>query len=296
MYFMEPSQTSQATLELPIPRLAEGRFASIVAYTDEALFDACGVRIAFTERGGGESQAPFDSLNLGSHVGDCLEVVLANREHLLSALGFEGACLVVPTQVHGDKIISFDTTEEAEALLSCSGEHPETLECDAISVTCDNVAAQLNFADCVPVIAVAPTGDFSVIHAGWRGVDNQISAKAVEQLAHDVAERTGLSPEQVCAQTNIYIGPHIMGECFETSEEIHDEFVRKFGSACDVDARHVELSQALICQLLRTGVVRERIVSLGLCTVCNNDRFFSYRGQGGVCGRHGAFAARKPKE
>ena len=76
-----------ATLELPAPRLAEGRTASIDYYTDDALFGAIGVRIAFFERFGGASGGPYESLNLGDHVEDDLNCVLENRRRALRALG-----------------------------------------------------------------------------------------------------------------------------------------------------------------------------------------------------------------
>lgn len=290
---MEIPSTSKAALELPLPRLSEGRFASISAYIDPALFDACGVRIAFTKRHGGVSSGAYGSLNLGSHVGDDLACVLANRRLLLEALGFDGVPCVVPVQVHGREVLELTSPDQAKELLAAAEQDARLLEYDAVTVGCANLAAQLNFADCVPVIAVAPGGAFSVIHAGWRGVDNQISVRAVEGLATAVSMVLGRSTSWVLANINVYIGPHIMGECFETSAEIHDGFVRKFGEGCSVDNRHVELSRALEVQLTRAGVSDERIAKLGICTVCNNDEFFSYRGQGGVCGRHGAFACRK---
>ncbi len=276
-----------------MPRLDEGRFASISAYTDQTLFEACGVRIAFTKRHGGVSKGAYDSLNLGSHVNDELESVLKNRRILMEALDCADLPLVVPTQVHGKEVLTLQSKEEAEEFLAQAKNKPELLKCDAVTLECANVAAQLNFADCVPVIAVAPTGDFSVIHAGWRGVDNEISVAAVEGLAKVLSQKLGCSKDSAMTQINVYIGPHIMGECFETSTEIHDEFVRKFGEACHVDSRHVELSQALQVQLTRVGINPKRIANLGLCTVCNNEDFFSYRGQAGVCGRHGAFACRR---
>ncbi len=290
---MELPRTSNTALELPLPRLSEGRFASISAYTDRALFEATGVRIAFTKRYGGVSAGPYESLNLGSHVKDNLASVLENRRILSDALGFSDAPCIVPVQVHGHEVLSVKARVQAEQLLARAEHEVGALEYDAVSVECENVAAQLNFADCVPVIAVAPTGAFSVIHAGWRGVDNQISVRAVEGLAACAAAKLDCPVAHVLAGANVYIGPHIMGECFETSAEIHDEFVRKFGSACSVDERHVELSRALEIQLERAGIKRERIAKLGICTVCNNEDFFSYRGQGGVCGRHGAFACRR---
>lgn len=289
---MEYSSTQLATLEIPVPRLTEGRFASITAYTDQALFDACGVRIAFTERNGGFSDAPYDSLNLGSHVGDKWDTVKRNRQLLLEAFECDDASMLVPSQVHGRKVVTISSSEEAQAWLAKSELDPSAAECDAITVECDNVAAQLNFADCVPVIIVAPNGDFSVVHAGWRGVENQIAVEALKGLSQDVSRKLGADASAIVAASNIYIGPHIMGECFETSVEIHDRFVEAFGPDCSVDSRHVELSLALKAQLLGAGASPDRIASLGICTVCNNDRFFSYRGQGGTCGRHGAFAVR----
>lgn len=67
------------TLVLPDPELTKGRFASISAYSDEALYVATGVRIAFTTREGGVSEGPYNSLNLGSHVKDDLVSVQENR-------------------------------------------------------------------------------------------------------------------------------------------------------------------------------------------------------------------------
>ena len=87
-------------------------------------------------------------------------------------------------------------------------------------------------------------------------------------------------------------GPHIQAECFETSSEIHDEFVRTFGSACSAGPRHVSLVAAQRESLSRVGVDMRRVADAGICTVCCNDAYYSYRAQEGVCGRHGAFAFR----
>ena len=68
----------ETTLELPLPHLTKGRFASLEVITDEALFECTGVRIAFTERAGGASEGPFASLNLGDHVSDMIRLLLLN--------------------------------------------------------------------------------------------------------------------------------------------------------------------------------------------------------------------------
>ena len=55
---------------------------------------------------------------------------------------------------------------------------------------------------------------------------------------------------------------------------------------------HIDLGAALRVQLIARGIDPARICDLGCCTVCENDRFFSFRAQDGVSGRHGAFAIR----
>lgn len=103
-------------LILPRPTLDEGCFASVPVFTDEALFEACGVRIAFTMREGGVSEGPYASLNLGSHVQDDLDKVLQNRALLFSALApsleESEQALIVPKQVHGDTVLTVGAARE----------------------------------------------------------------------------------------------------------------------------------------------------------------------------------------
>lgn len=360
-------------LILPRPALNEGRFASIPVFTDEVLFEACGVRIAFTTREGGVSTGPYDSLNFGSHVDDDLALVEQNRALLMRALapqvmsaaeaavgsssaagddglsgvvvdascsndaaGVDASCatgndgvsgvvdascadgatsahdgardgddtsvvaaaegeaetarvleevLIVPKQVHGDLALTVETVADVAGVQAQAAEGA-----DAIIVAEKGIGALLCFADCVSVIAVLPTGRFAVIHAGWRGVENEISAKTITLMAEQESAASGIPAHELIAGANIYIGPYIHRECFETSPEIHDQFTTKFGQSCSYDSSHIDLGAALRTQLERVGVDPTRIADMDVCTVCNNDRFFSFRAQDGTAGRHGAFA------
>ena len=125
----------EATLDLPLPRLVEGRFSNLTAFTDEALFETCRVRIAFTERSGGVSEPPYDSLNLGLHVNDNPESVRENRRRVCEAFGIDPTRLIVPNQVHGADV----------AVCENAGDIAETREfaaegSDAVVVGCDGVA------------------------------------------------------------------------------------------------------------------------------------------------------------
>lgn len=281
------------TLVLPDPELTKGRFASISAYTDEALFAATGVRIAFTTREGGVSEGAYASLNLGSHVNDDLACVQENRRCVLGAFGCEDALLVVPNQVHGANVLNLGATDALGAPMPSCEVEPTLAQAqegaDGLVVNASGVAALLCYADCVPVIIVSPTGRFAVVHAGWRGVDNLISVKAVRMMAAADASSLG---EGAMASYNVYIGPHIGPECFETGPDVHRRFVGQFGQTCAFDATHIDLAEGLRIQLRGAGIQPGRICDLVKCTVCENEEFFSYRGQGGTCGRHGAFAAK----
>lgn len=281
------------TLVLPDPELTKGRFASISAYSDEALYAATGVRIAFTTREGGVSEGSYASLNLGSHVKDDIASVQENRQRVLQAFANEGTLLFVPNQVHGDVVLELGDPENIDAPLSSAGAQALALQAqdgaDGLVVHARNAAALLCYADCVPVVIVSPTGRFAVVHAGWRGVDNLIAVKAVRAMAR--ADEAVLGAEAASVY-NVYIGPHIGPECFETGPDVHARFVSQFGEACAFDGTHIDLAEGLRIQLEQAGVNRSRICDLAKCTVCENDEFFSYRGQGGTCGRHGAFAVR----
>lgn len=258
--------------------------------TDDALFQACGVRIAFTGRDGGASQGPFTSLNLGAHVQDNLDHVMENRRLAMQALDGEGVPVVVPNQVHGTEIVCIDSCDAASVV---AAQQRAQAAADALVVTAPDVAAMLCFADCAPVIAVSPTGRFAVAHAGWRGVVGGIAASCVERLAHEDGAKTPDQQLEFAAGYNIYIGPHIHDCCFEVGAEVEQRFAELFGPVCVRPSRHVSMLDALRVQLAAVGVDLARICDAGICTQCHPQQYFSYRASGGTCGRHGAIAFRK---
>lgn len=310
---------------LPLPTLTAQPGASVPYVTDEALAARFGVRIAFTGRAGGVSEGTYGSLNLGGHVGDCQDAVEENRARLLrelcaasaanptgsagvGALDAASAQLIVPNQVHGTNLVLVDGASETQLL---GARAAVAAGADGVLVGVPNVAALLCFADCCPVILVAPSGRFAVVHAGWRGAVAGIAGKAARALsqmdavasADAVVRGTALGDAavydatpggigQAAAGINAYIGPHIRSECFEVSEEVAAQFAERFGCACIPEERHVSLAAAVTADLLSAGMRPERIADVGICTKCHSEEYFSYRASGGVCGRHGAAAIR----
>ena len=151
--------------------------------------------------------------------------------------------------------------------------------CDGIVCTAREVPVLLCFADCVPVVLVVP-GGFAVVHSGWKGTIAHISAKACQALC----EATGSEACDVSA----YIGPHILGDEYEVSQELMDRFAAEFACIDASASRMLDLSAAIREALEGIGVATANIVDTELSTVRQNDRFFSYRNEGGTCGRHAA--------
>ena len=278
-------------LELPLPHLAERTLDAINIVTDDALAQELGVRVVFTGRFGGVSEGPYASLNLGAHVGDDLESVLQNRTLLAQAVGCNLDNLISLNQVHGTNLVSVNSASP-EDVERVRGLALSEAGADGIIVGIPGVAALLCFADCVPVAIVSPTGLFAVVHAGWRGVDASIASKAVLEMAEAEASLLG-GVENAASCYNVYIGPHIRKECFETGVDVHERFVAKFGRDCACGDQRISLADALRVDLVRVGVSPQRIVDAEICTVCNHEEYFSYRASGGVCGRHGALAYRE---
>lgn len=257
------------------------------AFSDESLAEETGVRIAFLQRTGGVSKGVYESLNTGIHVGDSDDSVRENRLRIACAFSVEMSQCVTPCQVHGKVIREIDETSEA-CVNGCDDE-----EADGVAVSVSEVATLLSFADCVPIIIVTPRLSFAVVHAGWRGVVQRVAVSGLEALAR--LDGSAFSQE-FCKRCNVYIGPHIQKECFEVGEEVRAQFLEQFSQQCLFRKTHINLSAALRDSLVECGVEERRISEVGECTVCNPQKYFSYRKSGGSCGRQAAFAVRHERE
>lgn len=273
-----------AVRELPIPKIDALPLGAhrVFMLTDEALWAQTGVRVAFTSRDGGVSEGPYASLNTGSFVGDDLTHVERNRELAQEALGFAGAPLVMPNQVHGTHVVVVNGEEDVPRAQAEADEGA-----DAVVGAGSGVSVLMNFADCLPVIMASPTGRFVVAHAGWRGAIAGIAGIAARAFA-DVDAKAGESVPT--SSFNAYIGPHICEKCFEVSVEVATQFADTFGEEVLWDDRHVSLARAVAVDLQRAGLLAERIVDCKQCTKCNPEKYFSYRAANGDCGRQAAIA------
>lgn len=263
----------------------------IVVHTVPALFAEASIGIAFSERGGGVSCAPYESLNLAAHVGDSEDAVDENRGRLLGATGIAPLLdrLTTAEQVHGTRLV-----EVAEQTAGCGARaagRPPVRGADALWTRARGIPMLLLFADCVPVVLARPSiPAVAVVHAGWRGAAAGIIRESVRAMA-------ALDGED---DLTAYVGPHICARCYEVGDEVHAAFagrsapvgVSHSANASDTlsrAARPLDMARIVTEELMRSGVTEERQWHLGICTAQNTDRFYSYRAEG-LTGRHGALA------
>ncbi len=243
--------------------------------------------VAFSERTGGVSAAPYATLDLASHVGDDPSAVDRNRSLLLAAFGLETLRprLVTAEQVHGDRVALADEGS-AGAGAWVDPRHADFRDpvagTDALITSTPGLPVLMLYADCVPVVLVVagPRPAVAVVHAGWKGALASLPGVAAERLAR----HAGVHVDELLA----YIGPHIASCCYEVDERLLSHFCNIFDTIGAVDGR-LDLAAAVRESLARAGVGPERIASVGACTRDRTDRFFSYRADP-ITGRHGALA------
>ena len=114
-------------------------------------------------------------------------------------------------------------------------------------------------------------------HAGWRGLIDGVLANAVAALGPDA--------EAVAA-----IGPGAGPCCYEVDAALRSRFAARYG-ADTVSGAAVDLAAAATVALQEAGV--HHVIGLSECTVCNPDRFFSYR-RDGQTGRQAGVIVRSP--
>lgn len=216
-----------------------------------------GVAVAFSDRCGGVSAEPFDSLNLAARVGDDPAAVAENRERVAAAAGFGVDTLRLAKQIHGADVLEVGVSDETVAG-----------EADVLTTGERGVTIGILTADCTPVVLVGE-GRAAVAHAGWRG----LVAGAVEAAVEAVG--------QVRAA---WIGPSIHACCYEVGPEVVEVFRQRELPIAAFDRVDPAAGAAVV--LRRSGV--EHIARSTDCTSCDS-RYFSYR-RDGLTGRQGAFA------
>jgi len=218
------------------------------------------IKAVMTMRHGGFSQAPFDSMNVGDHVGDDLTIVNKNRKYLKKVLALPNNPLWL-TQVHGVKVANAD-----EMLAST---HP--IEADASVAHQAGSVCVVMTADCLPVLFCNTKGTaVAAAHAGWRGLHAGVLEETVKSLN--------------CHSTDViaWLGVAIGAKNFEVGSEVRDAFIAEqtavnnaFTPSSNKGKWLADIYQLARLRLEAIGVTQ--IYGGGECSFKDKDRFYSYR-------------------
>ncbi|MCV7112826.1 peptidoglycan editing factor PgeF [Mycolicibacterium setense] len=160
------------------------------------------IRRVTTTRAGGVSVPPFDSFNLGDHVGDDPRAVAQNRRRLAAAVGADA--LVWMNQVHSDRVVTVDGPRDTAVD-----------NADALVTTVPRLALVVVTADCVPVLmGDARAGVVAAVHAGRVGAQNGIVARTLETMLAAGARAGDIS---------VLLGPAVSGANYEVPEQMAAE-------------------------------------------------------------------------
>jgi YfiH family protein len=224
---------------------------------------------------GGVSKPPYDTLNCSYNVGDQPERVNENLRTIRDAIGAKD--LIHMNQVHGGGIVILQNDHHTRI--------ESALNADALITDIPSVALMVKQADCQGVILYDPVkAVLAVVHCGWRGNVRDILGSVVNRMRSDLG----------CRESDMLaaVGPSL-GPCcaeFTSYREIFPEWFREFIVRRD----HFNLWEISRRQLLDAGLAENRIQIAGICTRCNTEIFYSYRGEG-ITGRFATVAMLREK-
>jgi YfiH family protein len=258
--------------------------------------------------------AGTDAFDLAMPEGPGAAKLLANRKKFAEALGATHFQLAEIRQVHSCRVIEICGTEawimELPArLFPHSIATPRKRPGDALITRQSGVLLAVRTADCVPVLlADINKRAVAAVHAGWRGTLSRITEKTVGEMRRVY----GSQPQDLLAA----VGPSIGACCYPVGPEVVDAFAGAFVDADEFIGRprataggaqdeqpaflsrfppghgpgpesafRLDLAAAVRQQLMAAGVPQRNISVSGICTSCQNDRFFSYRKEGSRAGR-----------
>lgn len=252
----------------------------LVFYQFDSLPESVGLAHGAFTRLGGVSTGIYDSLNVGSTVGDHPGRVMENRHRVASAMGVRDDQTVTTWQVHGAAVLVVDQLGPQE--------WPPP-KADAIITAREGVPLVMRYADCVPILLFDPVRRvLGMAHAGWRGT----VAGAGVATAQAMVDQFGCNPDDILAG----IGPSIGPCCYEVGPEVVEQVHAAFGGSDGLihlankngGNSRFDLWEANRRTLEQVGI--RQIEMSGICSSCNTHEFYSHRAEAGQTGRFAMLA------
>lgn len=228
-------------------------------------------------RNGGVSLPPWNSLNLGRTVGDEPHHVAENKNRVMQAFRLDPELVFEVWQVHS-----------ADWVYATN--HKPTNEphqrADIIITDKAGLTLVMRFADCVPLFIYDPINQAcGIAHAGWQGTLKNVAGMLVQAMQKQFSSHPG--------SLLAGIGPAICMEHYQVGVEVYNQFVGLPVVSEDSVIRladgsyHLDLKKINGHQLRLAGLDKVEITDM--CTVSQEELWFSHRRDKGRTGRFGAF-------
>lgn len=207
--------------------------------------------------------AKIPGFNLGLSSEESPEKVQQNIERLATEFGINLDHFAYAKQVHGNRIQQ----------VKRGGCYDET---DALITDIPGITLAIQVADCAAVLICDPVRQVSAaVHAGWRGVVQNIVPLTVKEMSKISSEVSDM---------RAYISPCLSEKAFEVGEEVAEHFPEEFVNRKDYRKPHVNLKAFIFHQLRNAGLEEEQIETDEGCTLSGN-QYYSYRRQKKDSGR-----------
>lgn len=231
----------------------------------------------FTSAQGGVSRGRICGFNLGFRVKDDENAVRENYRLLAEDLGIYLDRTVLAKQTHTKNIRIVTEADAGKGIVRDS----DIEDTDGLVCNIPNMALVVFSADCIPILMYdRKSRAVAAVHSGWRGTVQRIGSAAVEAME----ENFGSRPSDIIAA----IGPGIGPCCFEFGEDAQNYFDRKYLTEREGGKFLVNIWEMNRDILIESGLQTQNIDLSGVCTVCNSDKYYSYRTHKDKTGRQAA--------
>lgn len=241
-------------------------------YTFEKFEKTNLVNHCFSTKFGGVSKGYYESMNLAFR-NDLKENVIENYKIICDAINCNYENVVFSSQIHKDKIYKVTKKDTGKGLLRKSNIQGY----DALITDEPNIILTTFYADCVPIFLLDPIKKaIGLAHSGWKGTVLEIGKKTILEMKKEY----GTNPKDLI----VGIGPSISLCCFQVDEPVVQNFKEnlpfseKYIFKDDIEGKFkIDLQNIIKQSIISLGVLESNIEISGLCTMCNNQTFFSHR-------------------
>ena len=163
------------------------------------------ITCAFFSRKKGISNGVYKSLNCGLNSKDKKSNVLKNRIIALEKIGLNKKNLIIPNQIHSNKIKIVDENSINQNITA-----------DGLLTKSNKIVLGILTADCAPIFFFdCKENIISAVHAGWKGAKNGIIKNTIKLMLECGSKLDNITS---C------IGPCIGKESYK----VNNDFFRKF--------------------------------------------------------------------